>query len=175
MLQAEKILKFFDQNPGNFFRVMVNDKVIGTNTSTTEENPTPDTARTRLEQILEYVQIGEKVTIQVNTKRGMEGGSNLTIYNTESGIRETKLQTYPNGGGVNESSFQQGFNQGFSLGKEAGRQEAENKSILEKLTALENGGGKKGFDIATLAENLSGTEQGQIMLGAIMKKFGMLD
>lgn len=174
MLQKETFLKFFDQHPGNYFRILANEKMIGSNTSTTEDKPTSETAKDKIEKFLEFVQPGEKVTLKVNTKASTEGEASLTLFNTESGFRETKAPQMGNFGG-NETSYQSGFNQGYALGKEAGRQEAENKSILEKLTALENGGGKKGFDFSTLAENLSGTEQGQMMLAALMKKFGMLD
>lgn len=174
MLQKETFMKFFDQHPGNYFRLLVNEKLVGSNTSDAEEKPTPENAKEKISNLLEFVQPGEKITIKVNTKKSGEGESSLTLFNTESGIRETKAPQMGNFGG-NETSYQSGFNQGYALGKEAGRQEAENKSILEKLTALENGGGKKGFDFSTLAENLSGTEQGQMMLAAIMKKFGMLD
>lgn len=174
MLQKETFLKFFDQHPGNYFRLLVNEKLIGSNTSTTEDKPTAETAKEKIEQFLQFVQPGEKVTLKVNTKLSTEGEASLTLFNTESGFRETKAPQMGSFGG-NETSYQSGFNQGYTIGKEAGRQEAENKSILEKLTALENGGGKKGFDFATLAENLSSTPEGISILGSIMKKIGMVE
>ena len=78
MLQKETFLKFFDQHPGNYFRLLANEKLIGSNTSTTEDKPTAETAKEKIEQFLQFVQPGEKVTLKVNTKLSTEGEASLT-------------------------------------------------------------------------------------------------
>jgi hypothetical protein len=174
MLQKETFLKFFDQHPGNYFRLLANEKMIGSNTSTTEEKPTAETAKDKIEKFLEFVQPGEKVTLKVNTKASTEGEASLTLFNTESGFRETNAPKMGNMPG-SETSYQAGFNAGYALGKEQGQMAAENQSIKERIAAIENGGGGKGGIAEKFMENLSSSELGLQIMAAGMKKFGLME
>jgi hypothetical protein len=177
MLQTEKILSFYKKQTGNYFELLINDKKVGSNNSTTEKDPSEENGLTKIEDLLQFVNPGEKVEIKVSTQTNMTSAAILTVYNTDSGQRQTNSRggSMPGFGG-NENNFQIAFKSGYDLGFEAGRREAENKAMQARLTAIENGEGKSGgFNIENITENLSKTEQGQMMLADIMKKIGMLD
>lgn len=176
-MQKENLINFFNKQPGNYFRMFANDKLIGSNTSSVESSkPTEEETRTRIEESYEFVKPNEKITLQISASANMQSAATLELYNTANGLKEYKTGTPTISPGMNESSFQAGFNQGYQLGLEAGRQQAENAQIKEQLAELRNGDGiKKGFDFSTIAENLSGTEIGQNILAAVMKKAGLME
>ena len=167
MTAKEKIIDFFKDSPGKYFELWVNDKKIASNAKDADPNETETLGK--IEKSFEYAMPGNKLTLKVSNNNNMNGSVEFTIYNTDSGQRESGISKADTTGMPN-------FEKGYQMGYEAGKRDEKQEALLKRLEALENGEGQKsGFDIASLTEKLAGSEQGQLILMAIMKKLGMME
>lgn len=164
-MQKETFISYYDKAEGGYFQLIVNNKVVIQQT----KNDDKQAGRQQLEEAFDQlISQGDKIELKVATASNLTKSVSLLKYMTPSGQFEKSSMQVPSQIG-NSSDLLTWFKMGYDQGYTAGKNDTRLENILEQ-----NANPQSRFDLGTLAENLSGTEQGQAMLAALMSKFGLL-